>query len=61
MILNWIVDKSAKRVFISNSSRDRNIVERFVDNILQLGIGLSPEDFFCASIEDMGIKNGGYS
>ena len=29
-----------------------------MDNILQLGIGLSYEDIFCTSIEDMGIKNG---
>ena len=50
--------ESAKRVFISHSSRDRDVVERFVDNILQLGIGLSHEDIFCTSIEDMGIKNG---
>lgn len=50
--------ESTKRVFISHSSKDRNIVERFVDNILQLGIGLSHEDIFCTSIEDMGIKNG---
>lgn len=53
-----IEKESAKRVFISHSSRDRNIVERFVDNILQLGIGLSHKDIFCTSIEDMGIKNG---
>ena len=50
--------ESAKRVFISHSSKDRNIVERFVDNILQLGIGIGHEDIFCTSIEDMGIKNG---
>ena len=53
-----IEKESAKRVFISHSSKDRNIVERFVDNILQLGIGLNHEDIFCTSIEDMGIKNG---
>lgn len=53
-----IEKESAKRVFISHSSRDRDVVEKFVDNILQLGIGLSYEDIFCTSIEDMGIKNG---
>ena len=30
----------------------------FVDDILQLGIGLKPEHIFCTSIEDLGIKNG---
>lgn len=50
--------ESIRRVFISHSSRDRDIIERFVDNILQLGIGLSHEDIFCTSIEEMGVKNG---
>lgn len=36
--------ESNRRVFISHSSRDRDIVERFVDSILLLGIGLSHED-----------------
>ena len=47
-----------KRVFISHSSKDKDIIERFVDGILQLGIGLSHEDIFCTSIEEIGIKNG---
>lgn len=48
----------AKRVFISHSSKDKDIIEKFTDHILQLGIGLKPEDIFCTSIEEMGIKNG---
>ncbi len=48
----------AKRIFISHSSKDKNIMEKFTDDILQLGIGLSHEDIFCTSIEEMGIKNG---
>lgn len=47
-----------KKLFISHSSKDKYIIERFVDGILQLGIGLSHEDIFCTSIEEMGIKNG---
>ena len=50
--------KSRKKIFISHSSRDKNIVEKFVDHILMLGIGLSAEVIFCTSIEDMAIKNG---
>lgn len=50
--------KSRKKIFISHSSRDKNIVEKFVDHILMLGIGVSAEDIFCTSIEDMAIKNG---
>lgn len=47
-----------KKIFISHSSKDRDVVAEFVDGILQLGVGLSPEDVFCTSIEEMGIKNG---
>lgn len=47
-----------KKIFISHSSYDKDIVEKFVDHILQLGIGIKPEDIFCTSIEDLGIRNG---
>ena len=48
----------AKKIFISHSSKDKDVIEKFTDYILQLGIGLSHEDIFCTSIEEMGIKNG---
>lgn len=46
------------KIFISHSSKDKPIVEHFVDDILQLGIGLDGKDIFCTSIEDMAIHNG---
>lgn len=49
---------NAHKIFISHSSKDKAIVEHFVDDILQLGIGLNDEDIFCTSIEDMAIHNG---
>ena len=52
------VNSKPKKIFISHSSKDKAIVQLFVDYILQLGIGLKPEQIFCTSIEDMGIKNG---
>lgn len=51
-----IVNK--KKIFISHSSNDEQIVRNFVDKILQLGIGICADDIFCTSIEDMNIKNG---
>ena len=48
----------AKKIFISHSSKDKDVIEKFIDYILRLGIGLSHEDIFCTSIEEMGIKNG---
>ena len=48
----------SRRIFISHSSKDIDVLEKFTDFILQLGIGLSHDDIFCTSIEEMGIKNG---
>lgn len=54
------IEKSCNRrkIFISHSSKDKNIVEEFVDHILLMGIGIQPENIFCTSIEDLAIKNG---
>ena len=49
---------SGKRIFISHSSKDKQYVTKFINQILCLGIGVSPDDIFCTSIEDLGIKNG---
>lgn len=57
-ILSLEKRKNAKRIFISHSSKDKDVMEKFTDYILQLGIGLSHEDIFCTSIEEMGIRNG---
>lgn len=51
-------DKTSGKIFISHSSKDRNIVEKFVDHILLMGIGIQPKNIFCTSIEDLAIKNG---
>lgn len=50
--------KDGKRIFISHSSKDVKCVSMFVNQILSLGIGISLDDIFCTSIEDLGIKNG---
>ena len=50
--------QNGHKIFISHSSKDKGIVTEFCDRILQLGIGLDPDDIFCTSIEDMNIKNG---
>jgi hypothetical protein len=57
-ILSLEERKNAKRIFISHSSKDKEVMEKFTDYILQLGIGLSHEEIFCTSIEEMGIRNG---
>lgn len=47
-----------RKIFISHSSIDFPIIEKFVDHILGLGIGINADDIFCSSIEGMDIKNG---
>ena len=50
--------QNGHRIFISHSSKDKDIVAEFCDRILRLGIGINSDDIFCTSIEDMNIKNG---
>lgn len=45
-------------IFISHSSKDKAIVEEFVDEILLLGMGIDAKRISCTSIEEMGIPNG---
>ena len=51
-------DLGARKIFISHSSKDKTLIESFVEKILRLGIGIPADDIFCTSIETMGIKNG---
>ena len=57
-ILSLEKEITGKRVFISHSSKDKQYVTDFVNHILCLGIGLSLDDIFCTSIEDMTMRNG---
>ena len=50
--------KTRRKIFISHSSKDKNIVENFIDKILRLGMGILSEDIFCTSIEGMDIRTG---
>lgn len=45
-------------VFISHSSKDKEIVEEFSDKVLRLGLGLSNDKIRCTSIEGASIPNG---
>ena len=47
-----------KKVFISHSSADKEIVSLFVDKILVAGCGIRQEDIMLTSCEDMGVENG---
>ena len=48
---------SSPRVFISHAVKDKKLVDDFFD-LLQTGVGLSPNDNFCSSLEGMGIPAG---
>lgn len=45
-------------IFISHSSKDKNLVEEFHDKILLLGMGIPKERIKCTSIDGRGIQNG---
>ncbi|WP_375587778.1 toll/interleukin-1 receptor domain-containing protein [Flagellimonas aurea] len=46
------------KIFISHSSKDKIIIESFVENILVQGCKLSEESIFCTSIEGIDIETG---
>ncbi|MGL4993306.1 MAG: toll/interleukin-1 receptor domain-containing protein [Bacteroidales bacterium] len=45
-------------MFISHTSKDKKLVDSFVENILRLGCGFSISDIVFTSIESTGIKTG---
>ena len=42
-------------VFISHSSKDKDIISSFVEQILRLGLGLTPDDIAYTSEESFGV------
>lgn len=51
-------DNKSKDIFISHSSKDKILIDKFVEKILILGLNLSKDDIFCTSTEGFGIKTG---
>ncbi len=47
-----------KKIFISHSSIDKEIVDVFIDKILRLGLNIDTKDIACTSREDTGVKTG---
>lgn len=45
------------RIFISHAASNENLVEEVVD-LLQVGVGVHPDDVFCSSLPGMGIPTG---
>lgn len=45
------------RLFVSHAARDEALVEEVVE-LLQVGIGIHPDDVFCSSLPGMGIPTG---
>lgn len=46
------------KIFISHSSKDKILIDYFVEKILILGCGIDDDEIFCSSIEGLGIKTG---
>mgnify|MGYP002554713353 FL=1 len=47
-----------KKIFISHSSKDKAIIDAFIDKILILGLGFKTEDIASTSREDTGVITG---
>ncbi len=47
-----------KKIFVSHSSLDKNIIDVFIDKILKLGCGISPDDIAYTSRKDTGVRTG---
>lgn len=45
------------RIFVSHAAKDENLVEEFVE-LLQVGVGVHPDDIFCSSLPGMNIPTG---
>lgn len=46
-----------KKIFISHASEDKILADAFVD-LLVLGLNINTSDFFCTSLEGLGIPSG---
>ena len=46
------------KIFISHSSKDHDLVHKFIDHVLILGLGVKREEIFCTSVDGLGIKSG---
>lgn len=53
-------DKQEKegKIFISHSTKDKPLVEKFIDHILILGFGVKREEIFCTSVDGTNIQSG---
>ena len=45
------------RIFVSHAARDEPLVEEFVE-LLQVGVGIHPDEVFCSSLPGMNIPTG---
>ena len=57
VLLDSPIGVPAKKIFISHSTQDKDIVDAFV-TLLCMGGGFSPNDIFCTSFVGGKIKNG---
>lgn len=53
-----IPSTGSPKLFISHSSKDKSIISRFVEQILQLGLGIQDEDIVYTSEEVFGVEPG---
>lgn len=53
-----VYSSSKKRIFISHASKDRGLIDKFVDSIILLGMGIESKSIAYTSREDTGVPPG---
>lgn len=53
-----VQSKPSNKIFISHCSKDKKLVQKFIDHVLILGLEIGREEIFCTSLDGMGIKSG---
>lgn len=56
--IGTMAQENRKHIFISHSSKDKEIVDHFVDSFLCLGLEISHQNIFCSTLDGMKITTG---
>lgn len=55
--MKYIVNSNKKKFFISHSSKDKDIINGFIKEILKIGCGFKDDDIFC-TLDSTSIRTG---
>lgn len=56
--LGLTLEEESKEIFISHASKDRTLVQLFVERVLRIGMDITSNRIFCTSLDGMNLQNG---